>query len=152
MKIEQESKPTMQGVAFKRKTDAEIRERIDTLMAQEKTFTPEEFTVWWATTPEICYYCGVSFEEHASFRELILSGNPAASRFREIFSNKNHAKQIAMSVDRKVPSLGYILNNICKACWICNYVKGGIITEEQMLWLAPQIATELRSIVAGDIS
>ena len=49
-----------------------------------------------------------------------------------------------MTIDRVDNTRGYIVENMVKACWICNKTKGDIITSKQAKLIMPEIMAELR--------
>ncbi len=109
--------------------------------------TLDEYKTWWAETPDVCRYCGADFPTFAARRELILTDD-RLHWLREVFANPNHAAIRGLSVDRRDPRRGYTLDNICKACWLCNYVKGAIITEHLMARIAEDLVYQI-SLVTG---
>lgn len=74
----------------------------------------EDFMLWWIITPDICYYCG---GEMANF----------------------HSKGKVITIDRKNNGIGYVIENMVKACYVCNDTKGHYFTEEQMHKMAKSI-------------
>lgn len=103
-----------------------------------------DFSQWWSKTDHVCHYCGSTTDDFILAKNAILDGQQNLSRFREIFRNPVHRSVVHLSVDRKDPDVGYELDNLAKACWICNYIKGGILKEVDMLMVAPSIR---RSII-----
>jgi hypothetical protein len=67
-------------------------------------------------------------------------------RFREVFSNPIYGKIDDLTIDRKNPGYGYDENNIVKACWICNYLKGGIWTHKNFMFLGMSVRREIEGI------
>lgn len=106
--------------------------------------TPEEYCEWWASTPDVCHYCGMTREEFVCLKEQVIAGGKNVSRFAEIFFNPYHARTEQLSVDRKDSMGGYTIGNICKCCWFCNYIKGRIISEPQMKLIAKSIIDDVR--------
>jgi hypothetical protein len=79
-----------------------------------------EFTTWWNNSSNNCYYCK---------REL-----QAADEF---FGKRTGR----LSVDRIENQKGYELDNIVKACWLCNRIKADIFTKDEMLEIGKVIST-----------
>jgi hypothetical protein len=111
------------------------------------TLSPHEYITWRVSTEDVCHYCGMDAETFREAKLLVLE-SPALMRFREVFANPAHAKMQHLSIDRKDPEKGYTLENICKACWICNYIKGGVLTEAQMKQLGPQLYSQFNLVAA----
>lgn len=104
--------------------------------------TKEEFFNWFNTTPDYCEYCKATYEEFSKNREKIKS-NPKLKRFKEIFACPVHNNIGRLSIDRKNPSYGYELDNIAKACWICNHLKKGIWTDLDLKDLLVKVRKEI---------
>jgi hypothetical protein len=115
--------------------------------ALEFSLSQEFFVAWWNTSEHKCHYCGATVEQFIHEKNAILSGNEKLSRFREVFSNPMHTKVVELSIDRKNPSLGYVESNIAKACWVCNYIKGGILSENEMMMIAPSIHNSILEVM-----
>lgn len=82
--------------------------------AKEKKFgicKYEDFVLWWIITPDVCYYCGGEMK-------------------------KVHEKGNIISIDRKDNNVGYVIENMVKACFVCNDTKGQYFTEDQMKKMA----------------
>ena len=68
----------------------------------------EEFKEWFKCTSDECYYC--------------------SGKMVEI--NKKYGSII--SIDRKDNSKGCFVENMVKACYVCNTIKGQLLTSDQM--------------------
>lgn len=68
---------------------------------------------------------------------------PALARFRLVFARPAHRTTQHLTVDRKDPDSGYAIDNICKACVFCVFIKNGLLREDQMRHLGPQVHEEL---------
>lgn len=94
----------------------------------------QQFLDWFKITEDRCFYCDCTPSEYIKNRDNILITN-SLKKYKEIFCNPLHMKITQLTIDRKDPSQGYTLNNITKACWICNYLKCGIWTSTDMALL-----------------
>jgi hypothetical protein len=83
-------------------------------------FNEIEFTAWWNKSPNNCYYC----------KREIHSANE--------FFGKNMGR---LSVDRIDNQKGYEIDNIVKACWLCNRIKADIFTQDEMMEIGKVIGT-----------
>jgi len=55
----------------------------------------------------VCHYCGISLED---------TGREGDS----------------LTIEKLVPHLGYVPENMVVACWRCNKVKGDVFNEQEM--------------------
>jgi len=69
----------------------------------------DEFEQWYSSQPKSCYYCGVP-----------------AQQLNELKRSKS-----IMSVDRKDNSTGYLIENLCLACFRCNNMKSNFFTSDE---------------------
>lgn len=92
----------------------------------------------------ICLFWGHKVVVRA--RDLILTQEQKVYRFRQIFACPPHRQIRTMTIDQKDPNAGYTERNIVKCCWICNFIKGGILTFDQMLLIGPSIRKELMAL------
>ena len=76
--------------------------------------TIQEFTAWYGQQKQRCHYCGIT---------------PAQL-------NSQDKKQQRLTVDRKDNNQGYLLVNICLACFRCNNSKSDFFTEQEWLDIA----------------
>jgi len=53
-----------------------------------------------------------------------------------------------MTIDRSNNALGYELGNLVKACWFCNYVKGTLLTYDDMKIVGRRVIARLREGLA----
>ena len=104
--------------------------------------TADEFKHFWNTTEDRCYYCGMTT---ATFME-IRDGIKAYTGDNKII---NKYKRFPLSrigrltVDRMDNNRGYEIGNLCKACYICNSIKGNMLTADEMKLFAEDIMIEL---------
>lgn len=104
----------------------------------------EEFITWYNNTKDICSYCDCTFEQFSANRNKIKTLD-SLKRFREIFACSVHDKIGRLSIDRKNPSKGYLLDNIAKACWICNSLKRGIWKDTDIKELLIKVRKEIEN-------
>jgi hypothetical protein len=104
--------------------------------------TKDEFLLWYASTPNVCYYCEVDYKQFLVNMNSVLTEN-RLKRFREIFCNPTHRKIRDLTIDQNDPCKGYIIGNMVKCCWVCNYIKGGILTGLEFLSVASWIRLEI---------
>ena len=108
------------------------------------TFNEEDFIAWWASCADVCTYCGISLTEYPRMRDFVLTTQSSCARYATALANPAYKVCSNLSVDRKDSSLGYRLDNICKACVICNNIKGSILSYTQMLVLGHSIGKEIK--------
>jgi len=90
--------------------------------------TADELESWWKTTPDVCEYCGCSVAEFRQLRDAVLAYGGDS---RDLIN-----------------ALGYELENLVKACWFCNYVKGTLLTHEDMKIVGRRVIARLREGLA----
>lgn len=113
------------------------------------TLTTESLRDWWLTTPDICAYCNSTVDEYLKMREFIIqyTGNDTTiTRFKNAFNLSNHRSIEFMTKDRIDNSKGYSIDNLCKACWLCNYMKGRSFTFDEWKLIAPMIIDKLKAV------
>jgi len=101
--------------------------------------TAKQFAKWWKSTPDNCRYCARTPAQFIMARDYIIAytgDNWSINRYKRVFNNKNHAKIYRMTLDRMDNAKGYTLDNITKACWICNYFKGDFLEAHEMYAIA----------------
>lgn len=109
----------------------------------ECTITPDELTTWWQETPNTCHYCGSTIKEYIGLRDAVIAygdnggKNYEILKFLRFFKGSKQRAIQHMTFDRRDNKKGYTLDNIVKACWICNNLKGAFLTEEQMQLIGP---------------
>ena len=109
--------------------------------------TAQSLEEWWRTTPDRCFYCGMTIEEYLELKDIIInySGNNfEISKFKRFYRSPKHQAIRWMTIDRKENDIGYSVDNIVKCCWICNSLKNDFFNAEQMKQLSPQIISKLR--------
>jgi hypothetical protein len=102
-----------------------------------------EFIDWWNSTSNTCEYCGITAELQKDI-SIFLKDYNDADRFLLACKSytSGHIKH-RLSIDRKENNQGYITGNLAKACFICNSVKGAIISYDTMKQIAPDIIQKL---------
>lgn len=106
----------------------------------------DELGTWWKSVPDTCAYCGISIDQYRHLRDRILKytgTNYDILKFRRLFRSPKHAAINWMTIDRKDNSRGYELTNMLKACWICNGIKGSLLTWEDVTLIAYGIIQKL---------
>jgi len=73
-----------------------------------------DFEAWFNATAKVCEYCGISDSEA-----------------EKLYKSPLH-------VDRKDSATGYVLDNICLACYRCNTVKSCFLTHAAMKKIAQE--------------
>jgi len=104
----------------------------------------------WSTLPDTCAYCGQGPTEVSRLAELCLKYDGPnrsipqfVSRFKWCYHRHRTIKRL--TIDRRDNEGDYTAENIVKACMICNYLKGSILTEEEMRYLAPRVWSRVRA-------
>ena len=114
------------------------------------TVTQEELASWWQAIPDTCHYCTTTTENYQAIRDMLLTypgHNPEILRFGRFFRSPKHQAIQHLTIDRKDNTEGYTLDNIVKACWICNSLKNDFWTEAEMQRLAPPMMARLRMLL-----
>jgi len=96
---------------------------------------------------EVCAYCNITIEGYRRIRDFIVSydgENYEINKFKYCFKNSNHQKINNMTIDRINNNIGYEIDNIIKACWICNYHRGAMFTYKQWKMVAPSLISDLK--------
>ena len=115
--------------------------------------TPEDLEAWWHSTPESCAYCGLTIDQYRTLRDFILTydgPNFEIRKFRRFFLSPKHAAINWMTIDRADNAGGYELSNIVKCCWLCNSLKGSILTHGDMLKIAGELIGRLCDQIAAE--
>ncbi|KKK64978.1 hypothetical protein LCGC14_2978780 [marine sediment metagenome] len=113
------------------------------------TLTAESLRDWWLTTPDVCTYCDSTVTEYLKMSMFIMqyTGNaPTIIRFKNAFNLPNHQSIAFMTKDRIDNSKGYTIDNLCKACWLCNYLRGRNFTSDEWKLIAPMIMKKLKAV------
>lgn len=108
------------------------------------SFSIEEFCLWWVEQPDCCFYCGSSEEEYRQYKDCVLRNPTVFKNYTQIFSNPIQKAINRFSIDRKDNNVDYIIENICKCCWICNYTKGSILEAKHMFWIGIDIVSNIK--------
>jgi RNase P subunit RPR2 len=119
------------------------------------SLTPEFLEEWWINTPDICCYCNLPIEEFIKIRDFIqnyLGTNNNILKFKRFFGKGSYANIRWMTIDRKDNRKGYEIDNIAKACWFCNSLKGDIYSEEQFKKIGPQIISDLKKEISKELA
>lgn len=106
------------------------------------------FARWWNSEPNVCAYCGGGLEESRRLIEL-LSEYGGRNRMLVLLKNAvlrepgvlNHN----LTVDRVDGQRGYEDGNLVKACWLCNKVKGYVLTGDEMRIVGPRLRRDLKA-------
>jgi hypothetical protein len=118
--------------------------------------TEETLTRWWNDNPDVCAYCGITIQEFKKIRNFLMSyqgSDDEILRFkRRFFRSPKHAAINWMTLDRTDNSRGYSVGDICKSCWICNSLKGEILTAKEMRKIAKDVMNRLRAAIANSAS
>lgn len=127
--------------AFVNMKNSCLNRKIDFLL------TEESLKDWWLSTPDLCFYCGCNENEYKVMKDIILNYNGENDVINyiknHVFNKKNYCKITTMTIDRKDSNKGYYVDNIVKACWICNSIKSNKISAEDML----EKAIEIKKII-----
>lgn len=110
--------------------------------------TEEQLKEWWQKTEDRCYYCGCDIRKFIINRDFVKNyggDNPKILYIKQhVFNNPNYYKIETMTIDRMNSSLGYSVDNLAKACWICNSIKSNKYSVEEMMVIAPDIINEIK--------
>ena len=109
--------------------------------------TVKQLRIWWKNTPDKCFYCGCSTNEFLRLRNFLLEyqgQKQNMKNYRCLLGNKNSSRTKYLTIDRLNNTIGYEIENIVKACWFCNHLKGFILTPEETLLIAPRIIGRLQ--------
>jgi hypothetical protein len=88
------------------------------------TFSEINFINWYNKQEQKCYYCD---------RNL-----------NEIKQDNHYHKTNRLTIDRINNNIGYTLNNIVLACWICNNVKSNLFNKKEMLIIGKTLKSILK--------
>ncbi len=109
--------------------------------------TVDTLKQWWNGNPDICHYCKMDLNECLALADFILSyagDNNEIGKFKRFYRSPAHRKIRHMTIDRVDNKRGYSIDNMVKACWICNSLKSDFFTGKQMERLAPEIMETLK--------
>ncbi len=112
------------------------------------SLTADQLETWWTATPDICEYCGCTLEEFRRLRDYVLSykgNNPEIEKFKRIFASSRQAEIDWLTIDRRNNTDGYCVEKMAKACWFCNYMKGSLLSYEDMIVVGRRALQRLRS-------
>jgi len=88
---------------------------------RDTTFTKQELASWLVSQPKRCHYCEIPDK----LIEDILSKEYGF-----------HRRTKRLTVDRKDNEKGYIIENMCLACSVCNVLKNSFFTEKEFKEIA----------------
>ncbi len=74
---------------------------------------------------------------------VAMSSHSIENRCKRFYRSPKHQSIRWMTIDRIENEKGYEPENMVKACWICNSLKGDFFDGEQMKKIAPQIIARL---------
>jgi hypothetical protein len=117
------------------------------------SLTEEEFAHWWQEVPDTCAYCGMSIERYRQLRDVILNYDGddwEVKKFIRFYRSPKHKAIDWMTIDRADNSRGYELQNIVKACWICNSLKSDFFSPEEMRAVGPGVLSRLEHALNYD--
>lgn len=109
--------------------------------------TSESLEKWWTGQPDVCSYCGINSDTYLEIRNLILAyegNNFEINKFKRFFRSPKHQRIRWMTIDRIHNDQGYRVENMAKACWICNSIKSDFFDSDQMKLIAPKIIEKLK--------
>lgn len=105
---------------------------------------------WWQNTPEVCVFCGQGADEVGRIVEVVVRDqgksrflSNVAAKIRWAYKRKSPVRRL--TIDRKDNEAGYTLDNIQKCCFICNSLKGALLTDDEMAYLAPRLWARIRA-------
>jgi hypothetical protein len=110
--------------------------------------TAELLETWWKSQPDVCLYCGISLDEYLKIRDFIIAyegSNFEVNKFKKFYRSPKHQAIRWMTIDRIHNEEGYKVENIAKACWICNSLKSDFFDGDQMKLIAPKMIEKLKS-------
>ena len=102
----------------------------------------DEWIKWNEETPQECFYCGMSPETQSAMVSYLyehrrdrpgISGLPRGPK-----------EMIRLTIDRKDNVVGYRIDNIVRACWFCNSIKGSFVPSHVMVKHAPEIIANMQ--------
>ncbi len=109
--------------------------------------TADTLEQWWHSQPDTCYYCRSDLSEYLAFRDLILAyvgKNNEIKKFKRFYRSPKHQAIRWMTIDRVDNEKGYVIENLAKACWICNSLKSDFFDGTQMKQMGPTIIGKLK--------
>ena len=110
--------------------------------------TAESLKTWWESMPDVCLYCGISLDDYLKIRDFIIAyegSNFEVNKFKRFYRNPKHQAIRWMTIDRIHNEEGYKVENIAKACWICNSLKSDFFDSYQIKSIAPKMIEKLKS-------
>jgi hypothetical protein len=110
------------------------------------TLTPQLLENWWRETPDKCAYCGMATTEFIRLRDYVCAYSGPdyeIAKFNRCFRSSKHAAIHWLTLDRMDNARGYELDNLAKACWFCNSIKGSLLSHADMLLIAGSVIERL---------
>lgn len=106
-----------------------------------------ELVDWWTKTPDLCHWCRTTNKNFNRIKGGIVScksDNPLIQKLKKWLRNY-HSKYLTF--DRVDSEGAYSIDNLVKACPICNNVKGFLIEEDDMQKLGPKIIIRIMKVL-----
>lgn len=111
--------------------------------------TETQLKEWWLNSEDKCFYCGCTPEKFIKYRDFIkyYGGTNLQILYIKghVFNKSNYYKISTMTIDRVNSLIGYRVDNMVKACWICNSLKSNTYSEEDMKQIGPQVIKEIEN-------
>lgn len=99
----------------------------------------EELVRFWTSQPDSCFWCGHTLVEYQKLCNDIIKYRGKSNlihKLKKIIQSNNNK---FLTFDRRDSNLGYRIDNLVKACLICNISKGFIISEPQYSLIAKDV-------------
>lgn len=111
--------------------------------------TETQLKDWWFSSEDKCFYCGCTQDKFIEYRDFVKNYNGTNSQILyikdHVFNKPNYYKISTMTIDRVDSSIGYKIDNMVKACWICNSLKSNTYSKEDMMLLGPKVIKEIEN-------
>jgi len=104
-----------------------------------------EWIRWNEVTPQVCEYCGMTPETQAAMTSYMIDYRKKHGTTR--WMSRCPQETLRLTIDRKDNAAGYTLDNIVRACWFCNNLKGAMISYEHMKEIAPRAIAEYQAVI-----
>jgi hypothetical protein len=115
--------------------------------------TAEQLENWWLSSDNKCYYCDSTTSDYMYLRNRLLEydgNNFEILKFKKVLNHKSHGKITEMTIDRLDNGKGYYPENMVKACWFCNHIKGELLNSKDMLLIANGMIQRLKRTLKED--
>ena len=116
------------------------------------SLTATQLKEWWLGSPDICAYCASTISEFIHLRDHVINYTGLDGeilKFKRVFHCPSHAVISDLTIDRIDNTKGYLIDNMTKACWFCNHIKGSLLTHNDMTLISPHIIGRLKNRIAG---